>query len=107
MRLLFFNHSLPAGRECLGDYYEIPIGCLRARDLENVFVAGRCISAEPRAIASARVIGTCLGMGWAAGTAAPFQAQGKPIADARQPRNQPVPRVMLNVPFPTPPSFKS
>lgn len=64
------------------DYYEIPLDCLRARGLENVFTAGRCISATPLALASARVIGTALGTGWAAGTAAAFQAAGRPIAYA-------------------------
>lgn len=59
------------------DYYDIPLGCLRAQQLENVFVAGRCISAETGAMTSARVIGTALATGWAAGTAAAFQAAGK------------------------------
>lgn len=48
----------------------IPLGCLRARDLRNVFVAGRCISATHRAQASIRVMGTALATGQAAGLAA-------------------------------------
>ncbi|MGH7980545.1 MAG: FAD-dependent oxidoreductase, partial [Limisphaerales bacterium] len=28
------------------DYYDIPLDCLRAAELDNVFVAGRCLSAE-------------------------------------------------------------
>lgn len=63
-----------------GGYYEIPIGCLRPKALENVFVAGRCISASSKAIASARVIGTSLSTGWAAGRAAAYQAQGRSLA---------------------------
>jgi len=52
------------------EYYDIPIDCLRPIELENTFVAGRCISAETGAMTSARVIGTALGTGWAAGMAA-------------------------------------
>jgi hypothetical protein len=52
------------------DYYDIPLDCLRPLELDNVFVAGRCLSAETGAMTSARVIGTALATGWAAGTAA-------------------------------------
>jgi len=48
----------------------IPLGCLRARDLRNVFIAGRCLSATHRAQASIRVMGTALATGQAAGIAA-------------------------------------
>lgn len=48
----------------------IPLGALRARDLRNVFIAGRCISATHRAQASIRVMGTALATGQAAGIAA-------------------------------------
>jgi len=48
----------------------IPLSCLRARDLENVFVAGRCLSATHRAQASIRVMGTAVATGQAAGIAA-------------------------------------
>jgi len=59
------------------DYYDIPAGCMVADGLDNVFMAGRCISAEEKAMGSARVIGTALGTGYAAGVLAAFQAQGK------------------------------
>jgi len=59
------------------DYYDIPLDCLRAVELDNVFVAGRCLSAETGAMTSARVIGTALATGWAAGTAAAFQVAGR------------------------------
>jgi hypothetical protein len=59
------------------DYYDIPSGCLIADGLDNVFMAGRCMSAEEEAMGSARVIGTALGTGYAAGTLAAFQAKGK------------------------------
>ena len=75
-----------------GDYYEIPLDCLRPVELDNVLVAGRCLSAAAGAMTSARVIGTALATGWAAGTAAAFQALGRPLDDAiatlRQQMNQ-------------------
>lgn len=64
------------------DFYDIPLDCLRAVELDNVFVAGRCLSAETGAMTSARVIGTALATGWAAGTAAAFQAAGKSLDEA-------------------------
>lgn len=53
----------------------IPLGCLRARDLGNVFVAGRCLSATHRAQASIRVMGTAVATGQAAGIAAANEEQ--------------------------------
>lgn len=64
------------------DYYDIPFDCLRPVELDNVFVAGRCLSAETGAMTSARVIGTSLATGWAAGTAAAFQVAGKSMDEA-------------------------
>jgi hypothetical protein len=64
------------------DYYDIPLDCLRPVELDNVLAAGRCLSATAGAMSSARVIGTALATGWAAGTAAAFQAMGRPLADA-------------------------
>ncbi len=66
-----------------GGCYEIPLDCLRPMELDNVlFVAGRCFSAEAGAMTSARVIGTALATGWAAGTVAAFQAMGRPTDEA-------------------------
>lgn len=53
---------------------EIPLRTLRARDVENLFMAGRCISCSHEAQASIRVIGTCLATGEAAGNAAAIHA---------------------------------
>jgi hypothetical protein len=53
-----------------GDYYDIRYGCIVARGVENLLVAGRCISAEHVAQASARLQQTCMSTGQAAGTAA-------------------------------------
>jgi hypothetical protein len=65
-----------------GEYYEIPLDCLRPAELDNVFVAGRCLSAATGAMTSARVIGTALATGWAAGTTAAFQTQGRSLEKA-------------------------
>lgn len=46
-----------------GDYYSIPDTSLRSASIANLFFAGRNISADEKAIASARVTGTCLQMG--------------------------------------------
>lgn len=43
--------------------YEIPLKALKVSGLNNLFVAGKCFSAEPRAQASARVVGSCWAMG--------------------------------------------
>ena len=50
-----------------GSYYEIPARSLRAARVENLFMAGKTISADVDAIASARVMGCCLATGAAAG----------------------------------------
>jgi hypothetical protein len=57
-----------------GQAYDIPLRSLRARDVDNLFVAGRCMSATHEALGSARVIGTCLAAGEAVGIAAARQA---------------------------------
>ena len=64
------------------DYYDIPLDCLRVVEFDNVFVAGRCLSAETGAMTSARVIGTALATGWAAGTAAACHAAKKSLDTA-------------------------
>lgn len=48
-------------------FYEIPARCLQAAAIENLFMAGKTISADVDAIASARVMGCCLATGAAAG----------------------------------------
>ncbi len=50
-----------------GVHYEIPARSLRAARIENLFMAGKTISADVAAIASARVMGGCLATGAAAG----------------------------------------
>jgi hypothetical protein len=53
-----------------GQTYDIPLRSLQARDIANLFMAGRCMSATHDALGSARVIGTCLATGEAVGKAA-------------------------------------
>ena len=66
----------------LDDYYQIPAGCLQSATLENLFFAGRNISATDGAIASARVMGICLQTGYAAGCIAAAAASEVSLADA-------------------------
>lgn len=46
-----------------GQSYDIPLRSLRVKGFTNLWAAGKCLSAEPRAQASARVAGTCWAMG--------------------------------------------
>ena len=50
--------------------YEIPYRSLLPQGLDNLLVAGRCISATHTAFGSARVMATAMGIGQGAGTAA-------------------------------------
>jgi hypothetical protein len=50
-----------------GGSYDIPVTSLLPKGLENVVVAGRCLSASREAQGSARVMGSCMAMGQAAG----------------------------------------
>ncbi len=51
-------------------YFEIPFGALVVRELDNVFVAGRCIGCDFFVQAAIRIIPTCRATGEAAGIAA-------------------------------------
>jgi hypothetical protein len=55
----------------------IPLGCLMPEALDDVFVAGRCISCDHGAQASVRVMGTCFATGQAAGLAAALVVDGR------------------------------
>ena len=54
----YFDRAEPAG---------IPLDSLRTAALPGVFFAGRCLSCDHEALASVRVMGTCLATGQAAG----------------------------------------
>ncbi len=74
----------PGGKEALSDYwgnkgaaikcksplYDIPYRCLVPLKVENLLVAGRCLSADFMAQSGCRLVLCCLNMGEAAGTAA-------------------------------------
>jgi len=59
----------------LEDVYEIPFGCFVPESGEGLLTAGRCLSAEHEAVASARVTAQCFGYGHAVGHAALIAAQ--------------------------------
>jgi len=62
-----------------GDYYEIPYRCLLPLQVDNLLVAGRCVSATHEGQSALRIIPTCFAMGEAAGTAAALAlARGLP-----------------------------
>jgi hypothetical protein len=53
--------------------YDIPLRALKVRGVNNAWAAGKCLSADREAQASARVVGCCWAMGEAAGCAAAAQ----------------------------------
>jgi hypothetical protein len=75
-------HVLYAGRPVQwasvpgGDWYGIPYRCLVARDLDNLLMAGRCISVTHEALGSTRISPVSMALGEAAGIAAALSARG-------------------------------
>ena len=53
-----------------GGYFDIPYGCLVTEGVDNLLMAGQCISASHKAESSLRIQQTCMATGQAAGTAA-------------------------------------
>ena len=53
-----------------GSYFGVPYRCLLPQGVENLLVAGRCISADALAGSAIRMIPCCLAFGQAAGTSA-------------------------------------
>ena len=53
-----------------GEYHDIPYRCLVPLEVDDLLVAGRCISATFEAQAAIRIEPTCRALGEAAGTAA-------------------------------------
>ncbi len=53
-----------------GDWYEIPFRCLLPKGLDNVLVAGRCVSSTQAGHGAIRIMPACVAMGEAAGAAA-------------------------------------
>lgn len=52
------------------DVYQIPYRCLIPKEIDNLLVAGRCISTDAESQVVTREIGPCMAMGQAAGSAA-------------------------------------
>jgi hypothetical protein len=53
-----------------GEYFDIRYGCIVAAGVDNLLMAGRCLSAEHVAESSLRIQQTCMSTGEAAGVAA-------------------------------------
>lgn len=53
-----------------GDYYGVPYRSLVPQKIDNLLIAGRCVSADSTAAGAIRVMPPCMAMGQAAGTAA-------------------------------------
>ena len=53
-----------------GDYYGVPYRSLLPKGIEQLLIAGRCVSADSTAAGAIRVMPPCMAMGQAAGTAA-------------------------------------
>ena len=60
----------------VNSYYTIPFRCLVPEDIDNLLVAGRCISGTSEAAGSYRVMPCCVATGQAAGTAAVLALRG-------------------------------
>jgi hypothetical protein len=57
--------------------YGIPYRCLYSKNVANLFFAGRNVSVTHAALSSTRVIGTCISMAQAVGTAAALASRKK------------------------------
>jgi len=69
------NGTTGQRRDIIGAY-QIPYRCLVPQGVDNLLVAGRPISATHEAHSSLRVMGTCMGIGQAAGVGAALAAAG-------------------------------
>jgi hypothetical protein len=58
-----------------GEYYEVPYRCLVPRNVDNLLIGSRCISATHEAHSSLRVMPVVAGIGEAAGVAAAWAAR--------------------------------
>ncbi len=61
----------------LNDCYEVPYGCFVPQRGEGLLFAGRCLSAQHEAVASARVTAQCFSYGHAIGHAAAMCIEGR------------------------------
>lgn len=58
-----------------GGSYSIPYRCFLPKGVDNLLVAGRCLSASHEAMGTARIMGAVMGQGQAVGTAAAMAAK--------------------------------
>lgn len=70
------NKDNPGGTLHVPDkpYFDVPYGCLVAKGVDNLLVAGRAISADAQAGSAIRMMPSCMAFGQAAGTAAAMAA---------------------------------
>ena len=66
-----------------GSWYSIPYRSLVPRELGNLIVAGRCLSATQDALAAVRVTPVVMGFSQASGTAAALAARTDAVTDLR------------------------
>jgi hypothetical protein len=52
-----------------GEFYHVPYRSIYSKDFNNLFMAGRCFSANHPGLSAARNIAYCMALGQAAGTA--------------------------------------
>jgi len=64
------DNGKPASAPPPGDWYEVPYRCLVPLEVENLLVAGRCVSATHEGQGAVRIMPNCMALGQAAGTAA-------------------------------------
>ena len=65
-----------------GEYYEIPYGCIVPKDVSNLTIGSRCVSADHAAHSSMRVMPPVCSVGQAAGMAAALAVK-KGVGQAR------------------------
>lgn len=66
-----------------GGSYDMPYDMLVVKGLQNLYVAGRCMSADREAHGSARVMGPCMAQGEAAGLGAMLSLRLNELGDIR------------------------
>jgi len=69
------HHTIPI--ESPRGMYDLPYRCLVPKDIDNLLMAGRCISVTAEALGSIRIQSHCLATGQVAGTAAAMAAAKK------------------------------
>jgi len=86
------DHTGPAYKYQNGENYGIPYGILLPKGIDNVLVAGRCVSTDRKMQSSIRVMPGCYIMGQAAGAAAAMAA-----AKASGPKDVSIAKLQANL----------